>query len=136
LWLRHNSAKKVVVVLAYFDQFGGLTGSVVEYVRDVEMIHCMLRSRKLGKVFFEMGDDSLVEVQYHAKLVVVPVLRQVVDDRTHDLDVDILATYHMVSVSASSPEVIYIVDASQEVVDLLQDLRRQVREHSHECWSC
>jgi hypothetical protein len=32
LWLRHNSAKKIVVVLAYFDRFGGLTGSVVEYV--------------------------------------------------------------------------------------------------------
>jgi hypothetical protein len=32
LWLRHNSAKKVVVVLAYFDQFGDLTGSVMEYV--------------------------------------------------------------------------------------------------------
>jgi hypothetical protein len=30
--LRHNSAKKVVVVLSYFDRFGDLTGSVMEYV--------------------------------------------------------------------------------------------------------
>jgi hypothetical protein len=88
----------------------------------------MLRNRKLGKVFFEMDDNPLMEVQYHAKLVVVPVSRRVVDDRTHDLDVDVLAAYHMVSVSASSSEVMYIVDASQEVVDLLQDLSR--------CWSC
>jgi hypothetical protein len=84
----------------------------------------MLRNRKLGKVFFEMDDNPLMEVQYHAKLVVVPVSRRVVDDRTHDLDVDVLAAYHMVGVSASSSEVMYIVDASQEVVDLLQDLSR------------
>jgi hypothetical protein len=32
LWLRHNSAKKVVVVLAHCDRFGSLTGSMVVYV--------------------------------------------------------------------------------------------------------